>query len=74
MNMNRIIKIIRKLLKDIRSNFYSNFWDIQYGNEILSFDQETMKTYNITPNKTVSNILFYIDILLMIVPEVSIIL
>lgn len=68
--MNKIIETVKKFPKDIRSKFLSNYWDIQHGNQILSYDHEMMRKYKFSPFKTFVNFTFYI--LFMIVPGVSI--
>lgn len=70
MNMNRYIEIVKKFRRDIRSKFLSNFWNIQHGNKILSYDHEMMGKYQFSPIKTIVNFTFFI--MFMIVPGVSI--
>lgn len=69
--IHRIIEIVKKFQKDIRSKFLSNFWNIQHGNKILSYDYEMVTKFNVSPIKTAVNIFLFI--LFLIVPGVSII-
>lgn len=58
--MKRIIEIVRKFQKDIRSKYFSNFCNIQHDNNILSFDLEMMGKFNFSTIKSMAHILFYV--------------